>query len=57
MALFTLTAKKTAGAVSHECTYEVYARHASQARDFFVHFLRGKGWTDEEIALASITIA
>ena len=57
MALFVLTAKKTAGQVSHQCTYEVYARHRAQAREFFVHFLRGRGWTDEEIALACIDIA
>jgi len=57
MALFVLTAKMDRGAVSHECTYEVYARHESQARDFFYHFLRGKGWTSAEIRSAEIYLA
>lgn len=57
MTLFVITAKIERGAMSHECTYEVYARHESQARDFFYHFLRGKGWTDKEIRNAEMSLA
>lgn len=34
--------------------YQLGARHMSGARESFRHFLRGRGWTEAQIAAAKI---
>ena len=46
--------KATNPVTADEAEYEMGARHYGGAVEAFKHFLRGRGWTEEEIRASSI---